>query len=167
MDKQVFGFTGRSGSGKTTLIELLIGWFRQQGLTVSAIKHTHHHFDLDRPGKDSWRMREAGAGQICLVSERRSVLMEEFHTRSEPTVAELVARLQPCDLVIVEGFKRDPLPKIEVHRPALGLAPLWPDHPSVIAVASDAPLSTALPLLDLNDIAAIGRFVLNHLGMVR
>lgn len=166
MDKKVFGFTGLSGSGKTTLIAQVIDWMRQQGLTVSAIKHTHHGFDLDSPGKDSWRMREAGAGEVWLVSNRRSVLMQEFRDRSEPTVPELVARMAPCDVVIVEGFKRDPTPKIEVHRPSLDFPPVWPSNPSVVAVATDGQVTTDLPTLDLNDVAAIGGFVLRYLGLI-
>ena len=165
MDKKVFGFTGLSGSGKTTLIAQVIDWLRLQGFTVSAIKHTHHGFDLDSPGKDSWRMREAGAGEVWLVSNRRSVLMQEFRDRAEPTVPELVARMAPCDVVIVEGFKRDPTPKIEVHRPSLDFPPVWPGNPSVVAVATDVPVTCDLPLLDLNDIQAIGRFVLRYLDL--
>ena len=165
MDKRIFGFTGRSGSGKTTLIEQLIANLCQRGFRVSTIKHTHHSFDLETPGKDSWKMREAGAGEVWLVSRYRSVLMEEFREMPEPTVAELVERLHPCDLVIVEGFKNDPLPKIEVHRPHLGFEPVWPSNRSVVAIASDAPVTAPLPHLDLGDIPAICDFMLDYLNL--
>jgi molybdopterin-guanine dinucleotide biosynthesis protein B len=165
MQKKVFGLTGLSGSGKTTLIAQLVEWFVQRGLKVSALKHTHHGFDLDTPGKDSWRMREAGAQEVFLVSNRRLVLLQEFRDREEPTVEELIARLEPCDLVLVEGYKRDPLPKIEVHRPSLENPPVWPTNPSVVAVATDGPIETPLPVLDLNDAAAIAAFIARYLEL--
>lgn len=165
MEKKVFGLTGLSGSGKTTLIAKLVDWFRQQGLRVSTIKHTHHSFDLDSPGKDSWCMREAGAQEVFLVSNRRSVLLQEFRDEPEPTVEELVARLHPCDLVLVEGYKRDPLPKIEVHRPSLENPPVWPGNPSVVAVAVDVPIECPLPQLDLNDVEQIALFIAQHVQL--
>lgn len=165
MDKKTFGLTGLSGSGKTTLIAQLIDWYRRHGLKVSAIKHTHHGFDLDSQGKDSWKMREAGAQEVFLVSNHRSVLMQEYRGNPEPTVEELVARLAPCDLVIVEGYKRDPLPKIEVFRPSLENPPVWPTNPSVVAIASDGPLQTHLPVLALDDIDAIARFIAGRLDI--
>lgn len=165
MEKKVFGLTGLSGSGKTTLIAKLVDWFAQQGLKVSTIKHTHHSFDLDKPGKDSWRMREAGAQEVFLVSNRRSVLLQEFRDHPEPSVEELVARLHPCDLVLVEGYKRDPLPKIEVHRPSLENPPVWPTNNSVVAVATDAPISTPLPQLNLNDVEQIALFIAQYLNL--
>lgn len=165
MQKKVFGLTGLSGSGKTTLIAKLVDWFGQRGLKVSTIKHTHHSFDLDSPGKDSWRMREAGAQEVFLVSNRRSVLLQEFRDDPEPTVEELVARLHPCHLVLVEGYKRDPLPKIEVHRPSLENPPVWPSNASVVAVATDAPIITPLPQLNLNDVEQIARFIARHLDL--
>lgn len=165
MQKKVFGLTGLSGSGKTTLLTQLVEWFVGQGLTVSALKHTHHGFDLDSPGKDSWRMREAGAREVFLVGDRRLVLMEEFRDRPEPAAAELIERLHPCDLVLVEGYKHDPLPKIEVHRPALGKPPVWPGNPSVVALATDAPVTCPLPVLDLNDVGAIACFIAAYLEL--
>ena len=165
MQKKVFGLTGLSGSGKTTLIAQLVQWFVERGLKVSTLKHTHHSFDLDTPGKDSWRMREAGAQEVFLVSNRRLVLLQEFRDREEPTVEELVARLEPCDLVLVEGYKRDPLPKIEVHRPSLENPPVWPTNPSVVAVATDGAIETPLPVLDLNDVAAIAAFIARYLDL--
>ncbi len=165
MDKKPFGLTGLSGSGKTTLIAKLIDWYRQHGLRVSAIKHTHHGFDLDSPGKDSWKMRESGAHEVFLVSNRRSVLMHEYRDTTEPTVEELIARLSPCDIVIVEGYKRDPLPKIEVYRPALENPPVWPNNPSVVAVASDGAVETHLPVLSLDDTEGIARFIAGRLNI--
>lgn len=165
VEKKVFGLTGMSGSGKTTLMTRLLAQFSRQGLRVSAIKHTHHGFDLDRPGKDSWKMREAGAHEVCLVSNQRWFLMREYRDRAEPELDEIVARLAPCDLVLVEGYKRDPTPKLEVYRPALGKPPVWPDNPAVVAVASDGPVATHLPVLALDDIEAIARFIRAHLGL--
>lgn len=160
---KVFGLAGYSGSGKTTLIEKLIPLIRQEGLRVSVIKHTHHDFDLDRPGKDSWRHRQAGAQEVLLTCDARWVLMHELRHEPEPTLEEQLKVLSPCDLVLVEGFKQTPIAKLEVHRPAHGRPPLWPENPSIVAVASDAPLDCPLPLLDLNDAATIARFILDYL----
>ena len=160
---KTFGFAGYSGSGKTTLIEKLLPQFTARGMRVALIKHTHHNFDLDRPGKDSWRHREAGACEILLTCDQRWALMHELRGAPEPTLEEQLALLSPCDLVLVEGFKQTPLPKLEVHRPALGKPPIWPENASVVAVASDAQLSCGPPLLDLNDTTAIAAFILNHL----
>lgn len=162
--KHAFGLTGLSNSGKTTLVTELLAWFRQQGYSVSCIKHAHHGFDIDRPGKDSFQMREAGAKEVFLVGDKRWVLMREYPDDAEPSVEELIARLAPCDLVLVEGFKQSALPKIEVYRPRLARAPLWPDNASVIAVASDQLLDCPLPVLDLNDPPAIGRHILRFLA---
>lgn len=149
---QVFGFAGYSGSGKTTLIEQLIPRFVARGLRVSLIKHAHHAFDIDRPGKDSWRHREAGASEVLITSEQRWVLMHELRGESEPDLQTQLTRLAPCDLVLLEGYKRAAVPKIEIHRPSLGKDLLYPQDPHIVAVASDEPLgrSVALPLLDLN-----------------
>lgn len=161
---KVFGFAGYSGSGKTTLIEQLIPGLTARGLRVSLIKHTHHHFDVDQPGKDSWRHRQAGASEVLLTCDSRWVLLHELRGAAEPTLAQQLAILSPCDLVLVEGFKETPLAKIEVHRPAHGRPPIWPQNPSVVAVATDAPLPDCpLPLLDLNDPVAIGDFILDYL----
>lgn len=165
MKKTAFGLTGLSGSGKTTLMTQLIDWFCQHGIKVSTIKHTHHGFDLEQPGKDSWRMREAGAGEVYLVSNQRAVLMSEFRDSPEPTVAELLQRMSPCDLVLVEGFKRDPLPKLEVYRPSLDNPPVWPGNSAVVAIASDEPVDAPLPVLDLDDIEGIARFIAAQTGI--
>ncbi|HLT27901.1 MAG TPA: molybdopterin-guanine dinucleotide biosynthesis protein B [Zeimonas sp.] len=160
---KVFGFAGYSGSGKTTLIEQLIPRFVLRGLRVSLVKHAHHLFDIDKPGKDSWRHREAGASEVLITSDQRWVLMHELRDEPEPSLHEQLGRFSPCDLVLVEGYKRAAIPKLEVYRPALGRQPLYPDDPNIVAVASDAPLSTTLPRLDLNDPDAIAAFILEHL----
>lgn len=165
---KVFGIAGYSGSGKTTLLEKLLPRFTALGLRVSVIKHAHHSFDIDRPGKDSYRHREAGANEVLLASGARWVLMNELRGAPEPSLDEYLRHFSPCDLILVEGFKQESIPKLEVHRPANGKPPLWPDNPHVVAVASDAPLD-ALPehlaLLDLNDADAIVRFILNTVNI--
>ncbi len=166
---KVFGLAGFSGSGKTTLLEQLIPRFVGRGLTVSLIKHTHHNFDLDRSGKDSYRHREAGATEVMLVCDQRWVLMHELRGRAEPTFDEQVANLSPCDLLLVEGFKSTPIPKLEVHRPANGKPFLWPQNRDILAVAtplaSDLPPECPLPWLDLNDYDAIAAFILTQTGL--
>jgi molybdopterin-guanine dinucleotide biosynthesis protein B len=162
---KVFGFAGYSGAGKTTLIEALIPRFTARGLTVSLIKHTHHDFDVDRPGKDSWRHREAGATEVMLVCDTRWAIMHELRGRAEPSFEEQIARLSPCDLVLVEGFKYTPIPKLEVHRPANGKPYIWPENHDVIAVASDVALDIPKRVLDLNDRDAIAAFILEQTGL--
>ncbi len=157
---KVFGIAGWSGSGKTTLVEKLIPVFTRRGLRVSVIKHAHHGFDLDRPGKDSWRHREAGASQVLMLSNERWVLMHELRDRPEPTLDEQLRLLAPCDLVLIEGYKAAAVPKVEIHRPSHGKPPLWPENPHVVAVASDAALDCPLPVLPLNDAEAIAGFIL-------
>lgn len=159
----VFGFAGYSGSGKTTLIEQLIPRFTARGLTVSLIKHTHHNFDVDQPGKDSFRHRAAGASEVLLTCDTRWVLMHELRGQPEASLEEQLAVLSPCDLVLVEGFKQTPISKIEVHRPANGKPPIWPENASVVAVATDAAIDCRLPVLNLNDPDQIAQFILNHL----
>ena len=160
---KTFGFAGWSGSGKTTLIEQLIPRFVGHGLTVSLIKHAHHTFDVDHPGKDSYRHRQAGASEILVTSSRRWVLMHELRGSQEPSFDEQVKRISPCDLLLVEGFKFAPIPKLEVWRAETGEALLHPNDPHIIAVASDARVETKLPLLDLNDVAGIAKFILKKL----
>ena len=162
---KVFGFAGWSGSGKTTLIEKLIPRFADAGLRVSLIKHAHHTFDVDQPGKDSYRHRHAGASEVLVTSSRRWVLMHELRGAHEPSFDEQVKRVSPCDLLLVEGFKHAPIPKLEVWRKETGEALLHPNDPHIVAVASDARIETKLPLLDLNDIEGIARFVLAHLRL--
>lgn len=156
---RVFGFAGASGSGKTTLIEKVIAQLRSQGQRVSSIKHAHHGFDIDRPGKDSHRLREAGCEEVMLVGDARWVLMKEFREEVEPDLLQLVQKMEPVDIILVEGFKSSPIPKIEVFRPNVGKTPLWPDNPSVVAVATDTAIECPLPLIDVDDIRAVSAFV--------
>ncbi len=145
-----FGLAGWSGAGKTTLLSRLIPLIVARGLRVSTIKHAHHEFDVDKPGKDSHTHRLAGATEVLVASARRWALMHELRDETEPTLVELVSRLGPTDLVLVEGFKRDAHPKLEVHRPHLGKPLMQPGDPAIIAIASDAPLTASVPVYDMN-----------------
>ena len=162
---KIFGFAGWSGSGKTTLIEKVIPVLVRDGLRVSLIKHAHHTFDVDHPGKDSYRHRHAGASEILVTSSRRWVLMHELRGAHELSFEELVKRISPCDLLLVEGFKFAPIPKLEVWRAETGEALLHPNDPHIVAVASDAKIETRLPLLDLNDVEAISDFIMKKLEL--
>ena len=162
---KVFGIAGYSGSGKTTLLEKLIPQFIARGLKVSVIKHAHHGFDIDRPGKDSYRHREAGASEVLLSCNDRWALMHERRHEGDVMLDELLARLAPCDLVLVEGFKQEPIPKLEVYRPENGKRPLFPERSDIVAVASNVALAASLPRLALDDIAAIADFVMNTLHL--
>jgi len=162
---KTFGFAGWSGSGKTTLIEKLIPLFTRRGLRVSLIKHAHHSFDVDQPGKDSYRHRHAGAGEVLVTSSRRWVLMHELRGGHEPPFEEQVKRLSPCDLLVVEGFKYAPIPKLEVWRAEPGEPMLHPNDPHIVAVATDAKVEARIPVLDLNDADAIATFVVAHLNL--
>jgi molybdopterin-guanine dinucleotide biosynthesis protein B len=164
---KTIGFAGWSGSGKTTLIERLIPLFAERGLRVSLIKHAHHTFDVDQAGKDSYRHRHAGASEVLVTSSRRWVLMRELRGEREPTFEEQARRLSPCDLLIVEGFKFAPIPKIEVWRAVTGEPLLHPNDRDIIAVATDSKIKTDRPLLDLNDPPAVAAFVVSHLGLGR
>lgn len=162
---KVLGVVGWSGSGKTTLIEALLPLLRQQGLTVSTVKHTHHGFDMDRPGKDSYRHREAGAHEVLVASGTRWALLHEV-TGPEPHLPELLARLEPVDLVLVEGFKTHPFPKLEVHRPALRKPPIWHTETDVAAVATDAPLASCdRTLLPLNVPLTVAEWIMRFLTL--
>ena len=165
MRSKVFGFAGWSGSGKTTLIEKLIPRFVADGLRVSLIKHAHHAFDVDQPGKDSYRHRHAGAGEVLVTSSRRWVLMHELRGGAEPPFEEQLERLAPCDLVFVEGFKFAPIPKLEVWREATGEPLLYPNDSKIVAIATDSKIDTGLPTLDLNDDAAIAAFIERFLAL--
>lgn len=158
---RVIGLAGWSGAGKTTLLTRLIPEFGRRGISVSTLKHAHHAFDLDTPGKDSYRHREAGAHEVLVSSQVRWALMHELRGAPEATLPELLGRLSPVDLVIIEGFKRDPHAKIEVHRLGNGKPPLHPEDPSIVAIASDGPFPLAgRPVLDLDDIAGIAEIAL-------
>lgn len=163
---KIFGLAGWSGSGKTTLMVRLIPELTGRGLRVSTIKHAHHGFDIDQPGKDSYRHRQAGAQEVLITSAHRWVLMHENGDAAEPTLAELLPHLAPVDLLLIEGFKREPHPKLEVWRPENGKPLLAPDDPTLVAVATTASgraqLGTGFdrPVLDLDDVAAIAHFIL-------
>lgn len=157
---RVIGLAGWSGAGKTTLLAALIPWLKGRGLTVSTIKHAHHGFDIDKPGKDSHTHREAGASQVLVASSMRWALMTELRGAPEPALGDLLAHLAPVDLVLVEGFKRDPHPKIEIHRAANAKPWLHPEDPAIRAVASDTPPDAPLPRAALDEIPAIGALVL-------
>jgi molybdopterin-guanine dinucleotide biosynthesis protein B len=162
---RIFGFAGWSGSGKTTLIEKLIPLFVQRGLKVALIKHAHHTFEVDQPGKDSYRHRHAGCAEVLVSSSRRWALVHELRGAPEPRFPELLERLSPADLVLVEGFKRERLAKLEVYRAVTGEPLLHPGDKDIVAIASDAPVDTQLPRLDLDDAPAIASFVLRHVGL--
>jgi molybdopterin-guanine dinucleotide biosynthesis protein B len=164
---KVFGIAGYSGSGKTTLIEQLVPCLVMEGLRVSIIKHAHHGFDVDQPGKDSYRHREAGAFEVLVTSPQRWVLMHELRGRPEPSLEEQLQRFSPCDLVLIEGFKKQAFPKLEVHRKATGKPLLYPTDPRVVAVASDEPLETSLPQFRLEDYEAICGFIMRFTGLRR
>jgi len=152
---KVIGLAGWSGAGKTTLLARLIPYFIGDGLRVSVIKHAHHGFDVDVPGKDSWVHRQSGAAEVLVSSGRRWALMHELRGAGEPRLPELLAKMSRVDLVIIEGFKSEPHRKIEVHRLANGKPVLFPDDPGIVGIATDTTLETALPTAHLDDIPAI------------
>ena len=162
---KVVGFCGYSGSGKTTLVEQLIGRLKRAGLRVSVVKHAHHDFDIDHEGKDSWRHRQAGAGEVVIASSRRMAKMREFEAGTAPNLHDLIAELNECDWVLVEGFKRAALSKIEVWRASTGKPALYPEDGHVVAVCTDTPAllpqATELPVLDLNDPDTVVAFLLS------
>jgi molybdopterin-guanine dinucleotide biosynthesis adapter protein len=161
---RIISFAGWSGSGKTTLITRLIPLLTARGIAVSTVKHAHHAFDVDKPGKDSYEHRNAGATEVLVASANRWALMHELRGAPEPDLIALLAKLAPVDLVIVEGFKRTASIKIEVHRPLLGKPFIYPDDPAVVAVASDVPvpLPPSIPNLAMDDVAAIADLVLER-----
>ena len=164
---KAFCITGHSGSGKTTLLEALIPRFVARGLRVSLIKHTHHDFDVDKPGKDSYRLRQAGCSEVMLLSNKRWALMHELRDDPEPDLAQQLALLAPCDLVLVEGYKQAAIPKLEVHRPSLGKSLLVDDEPPharhIVAVASDVAIASRVPCLALAAHDDIALFILDFL----
>lgn len=165
---KVFGIAGWSGSGKTTLLVALLPVLLRAGLRVSTIKHTHESVDLDRPGKDSYRHRAAGACEVMLASSSRWTLIHELQGEKEPVLDALLERMTPVDLVLVEGFKAYPHPKLEAHRPALGLPLLCRQDPSIVAVVSDGPLDALpVPVLPPADTEAIARVILTRCGLTK
>lgn len=156
---KLWGVVGWKNSGKTGLVTRLVTEFTARGLRVSTIKHAHHAVDVDQPGTDSFRHRDAGAGEVILASPNRIAVMQELRGAAEPSLADLVARLQPADLVLVEGFKRETHPKIETHRAVTDKDLIARDDPTIRAVASDAALTLDCPVFNLNDTAAIADFI--------
>jgi molybdopterin-guanine dinucleotide biosynthesis protein B len=153
---RVIGLAGWSGAGKTTLITKVIPVLIARGLKVATVKHAHHEFDIDRPGKDSWLHREAGASEVAVVSSRRWALIHELRGEPEPPLADILAKLAPVDLVIIEGFKRHGHPKLEIYRAAIGKPLIYPEDNCIVAIAADTPLPQAqLPVLNLDDIEGI------------
>jgi molybdopterin-guanine dinucleotide biosynthesis adapter protein len=152
---KVIGLAGWSGAGKTTLLSRVIPYFIKEGLRVSVIKHAHHEFDVDVPGKDSWVHRQSGAAEVLVSSARRWALMHELRGAAEPRLPELLTKMSRVDLVVVEGFKRAPHRKIEVHRAANGKPMLFPDDPGIAGIATDTAVETTLPVAHLDDIPAI------------
>ncbi|MGY3533535.1 MULTISPECIES: molybdopterin-guanine dinucleotide biosynthesis protein B [Bradyrhizobium] len=157
---KVIGLAGWSGAGKTTLLSRVIPHLLGRGLRVSVIKHAHHEFDVDIPGKDSWVHRQAGATEVLVSSTRRWALMHELRGASEPRLPELLAKMAPVDLVVVEGFRREPVSKIEVYRAANGKPLLFPDDPCVVGIASDVAVETTLPIAHLDDIEDVAELML-------
>ena len=164
---KIIGIAGYSGSGKTTLIEKVVPVLVREGLRVSLVKHAHHEFDVDQPGKDSYRHRHAGCSEVLVSSSKRWALMHELRGAAEPSLQDQLKHLSPCDLVIVEGFKAEPIPKIEVHRRAGHTPLLYPEDPNVVAVATDEPLDTKLPQVGLDDAEALAQFIIQYVGFNR
>lgn len=162
---RIYGVVGWKNAGKTGLMERLVTEITGRGITVSTVKHAHHSFDVDHPGKDSYRHRVAGATEVLLASRNRYALMHELRDREEPTLQELLAHLSPVDLVLVEGYKRDAHPKVEAHRAETGNPLIAPEDDTIRAVASDVPLDLDRPVFDLNDTAAIADFILSEVGL--
>lgn len=167
---KIFGIAGHSGMGKTTLLERLVPAIAARGVVASMIKHSHKNIDIDRPGKDSYRLRESGCKEVLLLGNDRWALMHELRGAPEPPLDYLLDRMQDCDLVLIEGFKHGNFPKLEVWRASLGQETLWPDWPGIVAIASDTPpaspeqtaVTPGLSHLELSDVASIAQFVLSH-----
>ena len=169
MTYPIFGVIGWKNSGKTTLMARLLEEFTKRGYSVSAIKHAHHSFDIDHPGRDSYKFREAGARQVALISPKRWALMHELRDEEKPDFDEILSHIGPCDLVLVEGYKGGPHLKIEARSTrSLTQQPLSGDDPQIVAVASDGEMDTgALPDFEINDIAGIADFIAGHLDLVK
>jgi molybdopterin-guanine dinucleotide biosynthesis protein B len=160
---RIIGLAGWSGSGKTTLLTKVIPCIVARGLGVSTLKHAHHAFEIDQPGKDSHTHRVAGATEVLVGSERRWALMHELRGRTEPRLSTLLQKLSPVDLVLIEGYKREPHPKLEVYRASLGQPLLHPNDPSIVAIASDTPLpGTQIPLVDIDEAERITDLLIRH-----
>lgn len=162
---KVYGVTGWKNTGKTTLTERLVAHFVGQGLRISTVKHAHHDTEIDHPGRDSFRHRQAGAGQVLVASPARWALMTELRDAPEPPLDEMLKRLDPCDLVLIEGYKSAPHPKVETYRVAAGRGLLAERNPTIRAIASDRALDSALPQFDLDDVPAIAAFIRAEVGL--
>ena len=162
---RLYGVVGWKNAGKTGLVERLVTEITSRGFTVSTIKHAHHTFDVDRPGKDSYRHRHAGATEVLLSSTNRFALMHELRGSEEPSLADLLARLSPVDLVLIEGYKRDVHPKVEAFRAETGNPLIALGDDTVKAVAADTPLDLDRPVFDLNDTVSIADFILAEVGL--
>ena len=164
----ILGFAAFSGTGKTTLLKKLLPLLRERGLRIGMVKHTHHDFDIDQPGKDSYELRKAGASEMLVASGKRWALMVETEREGDPILEEVISRLdQPnLDLILVEGFKHEAFAKIELHRPSRGKPLMFPDDMDIIAVATDGTLAeqTSLPILDINDVNSIAEFILSRIS---
>jgi molybdopterin-guanine dinucleotide biosynthesis adapter protein len=160
---RIFGIAGHSGMGKTTLLEAVLPELKARGLTVSLIKHSHKDLDIDHPGKDSYRLREAGCQELLLMGRSRWALMHEMQEEDEPPLAHMLSKLEACDLVLIEGFKQGDFPKLEVWRAEVGKAPLWPSFPGIEAIATDGTMQiSGKPALALSDIPGIADFICKH-----
>lgn len=165
---QVFGLVGWSGAGKTTLIVSILPLIAARGIRVSTMKHAHHYFDIDIPGKDSYRHREAGASEVLITSSGRWVLMHELRDEAEPPIRDLIERMTPVDLLLIEGFKTHAHPKLEVYRQAEAKPLMWRPGSDIVAVAADVALpEVSVPVLDINDHAGIVAFILAQTGLAR
>ncbi len=163
---KIFGLVGWSGSGKTTLVAKLVPELIGRGFSVSTMKHTHHNFDIDKKGKDSYEHRVAGATDVLITGAKRWALLHENRDAPEPSIDDLLARMEEVDLVLIEGFKSHGHQKMEVHRPEVGKPLLCGDDPTIVAVASDADLADVdLPVIDLEDIEAVADFIIGHTGL--
>lgn len=164
--QKIIGVAGFKNSGKTTLVEKLVRHLTGLGYRVSTVKHAHHSFDIDHEGRDSFRHRKAGATEVAVISRDRTAIIHELRGQEPPPLDAVLARLQPCDLVIVEGYKRDSHAKIEVRNLSLDHLPLAGDDPTVVAIAANGPVSDApVPVFDRDDVAALGRFIIRHMSL--
>ncbi|MDP1639256.1 MAG: molybdopterin-guanine dinucleotide biosynthesis protein B [Candidatus Nitrotoga sp.] len=161
-NKKIMGFAGYSGSGKTTLLEKVIPFLTAQGLRIAVIKHAHHDFDIDKPGKDTYRHRKAGAGEVLIVSAQRWALMHELNDESEPSLEYLCSRFSAYDLILAEGYKHAAIPKLEVYRKETGVESLYPSEPGIIAVVTNSKDKFPLPVLDIDAPKEVADFILNY-----
>jgi molybdopterin-guanine dinucleotide biosynthesis protein B len=163
--KKIIGFAGYSGSGKTTLLEKVIPLLTAKGLRVAVIKHAHHNFDIDKPGKDTFRHREAGAKEVMIISAQRWALMHELNDESEPSLETLCAHFSPCDLILAEGYKHASIPKLEVYRAETKHEHLYPADPGIIGVVTDSKDAFPLPVLDINKPEDVAEFILKYFSI--